>query len=311
MNFKDLLTKINEWDQKIILKYNGLGGKLVTYILKFISFFGRETLWIFLIFFYLFVWYDPFLLSHISATFLIGLVIIVIIKLIVNRSRPFEELKESKLRVLERKPSSRSFPSWHSYNITAFGLLLGLFFLKSPLFTTVLIILAVLVSFSRIHLGVHYPSDVIFGTIIGIVGFLLSIYLIAPVTQSIFTYFEQLNLSGIEYRQINSMLFQSGWYLVTLGMTTALDGEIDAEAIGDNTDIPFLRDNIVWPGSYDNWPPTGPGWVRYVEDFDGFEEALREKFVTILTGIENCAELTADNFDPVEECITINPIPAD
>ena len=99
------------------------------------------------------------------------------------------------------------------------------------------------------------------------------------------------------------------YLLNTLEMETEADGEIDAEAIGTEADRVWLRDNIVWPNSYD-WPPAGPGWVRYVEDFTGFEEAIKEKFATILTGIENCATLTADNFEPFEVCISFNPQPA-
>lgn len=214
MKFKDFLKKINEWDQRVILKYNGIGGKPVKYLLKFVSFFGRETLWISLILFYLFIWYDPFLLSYLSATFLIGLLLIAIIKRVVNRPRPFEKLTSDMLIVLEKEPVSRSFPSWHSYNATAFGLLIGLYFFKSPIITVFLLILALLISFSRVHLGVHYPSDVIFGTFMGIIGFILSIYLIAPGFRVVFTYFEQLSIFEIEYYQINSMIFNNVWYLL-------------------------------------------------------------------------------------------------
>ena len=133
MEFKAFSNRINEWDQKIIVKYNGIGGKPVIYILKFLSFFGRETLWIFLIAFYLFIWYDPFLLANLAAIFLTGLLLILAIKQTVNRSRPFDKLEKDKLKVLEIKPRSKSFPSWHSYNIVAYGLLIGLFFLKSPI----------------------------------------------------------------------------------------------------------------------------------------------------------------------------------
>ena len=214
MEIKEFSNKIDRWDQRIILKYNGLGGKPLTCILKFISFFGRETMWISLIAFYLFIWYDPFLFSYMGTTFLFGLVIIAAIKQIVKRSRPFERFDENKLVVLERKPASRSFPSWHSYNIVSQGLLVGLFFLRSPLITSLILLFAIVVSFSRIQLGVHYPSDVIFGFFVGLIGFLLSIYIFAPIALVIITHFEQLMIHEIQYRQVNSILYKNVWYLL-------------------------------------------------------------------------------------------------
>ena len=124
MEFKEFSNLIDQWDQRIILKYNGLGGKPITIILRFISFFGRETIWLFLIGFYLFIWYDPFLLSYISATFLTGLILILAIKQTVKRKRPFERFEDGKIVIFERKPTSRSFPSWHSYNVMSQGLLI-------------------------------------------------------------------------------------------------------------------------------------------------------------------------------------------
>lgn len=77
-----------------------------------------------------------------------------------------------------------------------------------------MIIIAILVSFSRIQLGVHYPTDVIFGIFIGVIGFLLSIYIVAPFLQIIITSLEQFAIHEIEYKQINSMLFENIWYIV-------------------------------------------------------------------------------------------------
>ncbi len=219
MEFKEFSNRIDQWDQKIILKYNGLGGKPITIILRFISFFGRETLWLFFIAFYLFIWYDPFLLAYISATFLTGLIIILALKQIIKRKRPFERFEEGKIIVFERTPSSKSFPSWHSYNVMAQGLLFGLFFLNSLFVTIIILIITLIVSFSRIQLGVHYPSDVIFGCIFGIMGFLITIYLTGPLVLQILTYFEQFIAFGIQYQQINSMLYKNiGYFLLTFSI---------------------------------------------------------------------------------------------
>ncbi|MFX1239922.1 MAG: phosphatase PAP2 family protein [Promethearchaeota archaeon] len=214
MEFKEFSNKIDKWDQKIILKYNGFGGRPFTIFLRILSFFGRETLWLLLIAFYLFVWYDPFLLSYISATFLTGLFLILIIKYLVKRKRPFERFEEGKIVVLEGKPTSRSFPSWHSYNVTSQGLLFSLIFIKSPIISILLLILVVVVSFSRIQLGVHYPSDVIFGCIFGIAGFFISIFLISPLILKLLTYLEQFIPFEIQYQGINSLLFSNIWYML-------------------------------------------------------------------------------------------------
>ncbi|MFX0043494.1 MAG: phosphatase PAP2 family protein [Candidatus Hodarchaeota archaeon] len=212
MEKNEFISRVDKWDQKIILKYNGIGGKAFTYLLKPISFLGRETLWISLIAFYLFIWYDPLLFAHFSAIFLNGFIFIFSIKQIVKRSRPFDKFNENKLHVLERRPISKSFPSWHSYNIVSYGLLFG-FLLNSPLLILVMLCIAVIVSFSRIQIGVHYPTDVIFGYILGIIGFISAIYIVSPLLNMLITCFEQLFPQNIQYQQINTMLIKDIWYL--------------------------------------------------------------------------------------------------
>ena len=210
MDSKNFFNKLNDWDQKIILKVNGIGGKAFTILLKVISFLGRETIWIFLMVYYLFIIYDPRLFSYISSIFLLGVVIIAPIKKCFNRDRPFETLKD--IRVLERKPMSRSFPSWHAYNVASQGLLFS-FLLNSIGIAIIVLIFAILVSFSRIQLGVHYPSDVIFGSFIGIIGFVIARTILFPVLMKIVNLVEEVIEIPIYYQIINPLLIENIFYL--------------------------------------------------------------------------------------------------
>jgi len=150
--------------------------------------------------FYLFIFYDPLLFSYIVSVFLLGVVIIAPLKKYINRERPFESLEV--IKVFERKPTSRSFPSWHAYNVVSQGLLLA-YLLNSLLIMFMVLIFAAIVSFSRIQLGVHYPTDVIFGYFIGFVGFILAIAIVAPFLMKVTIFFELLIGSQIYYQIIN------------------------------------------------------------------------------------------------------------
>ncbi|MHA1671132.1 MAG: phosphatase PAP2 family protein [Promethearchaeota archaeon] len=213
MNFKKLLTNINEWDQKIILKYNGIGGKPFTYFLRFLSFFGRETVWLCLITFYFFIWYDPLIFSHISTTFLIGVVSIAPIKGIIARSRPFEDMRE--IKILEPEPTSRSFPSWHAYNVISQGLLFSYIF-NSLYLTIIFLTISLLISFSRVQLGAHYPSDVIIGFCIGIIGFYIATLIFTPIIINIVSFFEQFAILEIHYQTISPHLLDNFLYSLSV-----------------------------------------------------------------------------------------------
>ena len=82
-----------------------------------------------------------------------------LLKLIVARPRPFVELGNS---MLDNNPY-RSFPSGHATSTFA----LIPFFNFNKIIYYVWIMIAVIVSLSRVYLGVHYLSDVIFGAILG------------------------------------------------------------------------------------------------------------------------------------------------
>jgi len=211
MNINELINKIINWDNRLILKYNGFGGKVITNLLKGASFFGRETPWLILSFLFLFIWYDPDYFSYISGAFIIGVIFIAPTKKIINRDRPFEKLKEIKL--LENKPTSGSFPSWHVYNVTVQGLIFG-FLLNSLTFMLLSLIFTFIVAFSRIQLGAHFPSDVIFGFILGIIGFFSTIFFIAPTIKNILSFFELNFSSMIYYHEINPLLSQNIFYLI-------------------------------------------------------------------------------------------------
>ena len=61
-------------------------------------------------------------------------------------------------------PRSRSFPSGHTASAFAFATAVGA---DLPALSFPLDALAAAVGYSRVHLGVHYPSDVIVGAVLG------------------------------------------------------------------------------------------------------------------------------------------------
>lgn len=67
--------------------------------------------------------------------------------------------------------------SAHASNSAGVAIFLGIIFKRSyPYLVWLLLIWALLVSYSRIYLGVHYPGDVLSGMVIGgILGFLFSL----------------------------------------------------------------------------------------------------------------------------------------
>ena len=92
-----------------------------------------------------------------------GIICNIILKPMLARIRPFDV--NTAIKLLINKPRDFSFPSGHtSASFTAASVL---FFRKSKLFVPSLV-LAFLISFSRLYLYVHYPSDVLAGLVLGI-----------------------------------------------------------------------------------------------------------------------------------------------
>ncbi len=93
------------------------------------------------------------------ATYLVG----TLIKRAVKRRRPTRT--EEDQRLLVRTPRDTSFPSLHAAGTTSFAFALVL--VGHP-WAIPVAVWAVVVSFTRYYLGVHYPSDIAAGIVLGV-----------------------------------------------------------------------------------------------------------------------------------------------
>lgn len=99
---------------------------------------------------------------ELGISLLFSHLLVQIIKRMASRPRPYKVFTDIKLRGVTIE--AHSFPSGHTTAGFATALLLSIYF---PEYSLLCVSTATLVGLSRIYLGVHYPSDVLMGAVLG------------------------------------------------------------------------------------------------------------------------------------------------
>ncbi len=167
-------------NQNINLFYmiNGMDNSVFDFIMPLITNFGSIIAWVVicgLLFVFGGVKGKKVAVLGLLALF-VSNAIVYLLKFIIAEPRPFLTLPNVDLLVYEN--GSYSFPSGHTASSFAAAVVIGLkykfnFRGKSYGLIYPLLAFAGVIGFSRIYIGVHYPLDVAFGALIGILSALI------------------------------------------------------------------------------------------------------------------------------------------
>ena len=115
-----------------------------------------------------------FINFHAGLAMMIGSVAQVVIQQIVkhifNRERPYVTYDD--IYYIIPPPDKFSFPSGHTAG--AFVMVFALFHFY-PAFFSIMLVAACLIAFSRVYLGLHYPSDIVAGILLGYISYKIGI----------------------------------------------------------------------------------------------------------------------------------------
>jgi undecaprenyl-diphosphatase len=103
-------------------------------------------------------------LLQLALALVLAQVVVNALKPVVGRERPFAAL--SSVQVIGSPPKDASFPSGHAATAASGGMTLIRLVPEGGLCWSAL---ALLMAYSRLYLGVHYPLDVLAGIIVGLI----------------------------------------------------------------------------------------------------------------------------------------------
>ena len=147
-----------------ILKFlEGLRNDFLNTLFEFITIFGEETLLVLLIVTLWFAFDKKFAQKLLFIT-MASMSVNGVIKNLARVPRPFASGEVTCVR--PDTATGYSFPSGHTQNFATWTSLTAMQ-LKKKWFTITVALLILLVAFSRVYLGAHYPSDVIVSVVLG------------------------------------------------------------------------------------------------------------------------------------------------
>ena len=167
---------IFQFDSSILLWIqNNVRSDFLTPIMKVITHLGdKGILWIVVTLVLLFLYKTRKVGVRCLVSMVIGLVITnLIIKNWVARVRPYEVIQG--LECIIEKAHDWSFPSGHATNSLACAWVI--FKRMDRKYGVPALIMAILISLSRLYVGIHYPTDVLGGAAIGIGCACLSLWM--------------------------------------------------------------------------------------------------------------------------------------
>ena len=174
-----------EFELNIIRAIQSIANPFLDGLFQFITMFGEEAILIPLI--AVIYWaFNKKMGEYIAYASLTSVLVNGAIKDIFKAKRPIGEPGIRSLKV--ETATGYSFPSGHTQGTASFWSAIAIY-LKNNYMYAISALIIILVAISRLYLGVHYPKDVLFGAIFGILTSFITYKLFNKVNNKIALYF--------------------------------------------------------------------------------------------------------------------------